>query len=164
MKRLFLSCAAVIALLGAVVFAAACGGGGDSDGMGDMMGGSGGMMDANQPAGSIRVGLVNWAIEPAQTEAKAGTVTFWAVHDMGHGHMGGEGGVTHDLQVMKKSADGSLKLAGQVTGLTMGQAKELTLDLAPGDYELSCNVVEVVDGQAIGHYVKGMKTAFKVTG
>ncbi len=163
MKRLYLSCAAAIALLGTVVLAAACGGGGNSGGMGDMTGGSGGMMGANQPAGSIRVGLANWAVEPARAEAKAGTVTFWAVHEMSHADMAGAAGATHDLQVMKKSADGSLQLAGQVTGLTMGQAKELTLDLTPGDYELSCNVVEVINGQAIGHYAKGMKTAFKVT-
>ncbi|MBI5946979.1 MAG: hypothetical protein HY875_02435 [Chloroflexi bacterium] len=163
MKRFFLSLAVAGALFGAVAVTAACGGDGDSGGMGDMGGMGGGMTNASQPAGSIRVGLVNWEVEPAQSEAKAGTVTFWAVHDMDHGHMSSDGGVTHDLQVMKKNADGSLQLVGQVQGLTMGQAKELTLTLAPGDYELSCNVVEQVDGKVVGHYAKGMRAPFKVT-
>ncbi|MBA4181747.1 MAG: hypothetical protein C0506_14250 [Anaerolinea sp.] len=121
------------------------------------------MMGGDQPAGSIRVGLVNWAVEPAETSAKAGEVTFYAVHEMGHGHMADEGGVTHDLQVMRKTADGSFEMAGQVTGLKMGEAKALTLTMAAGDYELSCNVVEELKGKVIPHYAKGMRTPFKVT-
>lgn len=115
------------------------------------------------PEGSIRVGLVNWAVEPAQASARAGTVTFWAVHDAAHTHSNDEGGATHDLQVMRRKADGGLEMAGQVTGLKMGEAKALTLTLVAGDYELSCNVVEELKSGIIPHYVKGMKTPFKVT-
>lgn len=86
-----------------------------------------------------------------------------AVHDMGHSHGSSEGGVTHDLQVMRKNADGSMEMAGQVQGLKMGEAKALTLNLPAGEYELSCNVVEQIDGKMIPHYVKGMVTPFKVT-
>ncbi len=100
---------------------------------------------------------------PAQSEAKAGRVTFWAVHDMDHAHGGNEGGATHDLQVMRKGTGGNLELVGQVQGLTMGQAKALTLNLTPGDYELSCNVVEQIAGKMVSHYQQGMVTAFKVT-
>lgn len=128
--------------------------------------GSGGMGDISgmkqAPAGSIRVDLLNWAVEPEQTSAKAGKVTFWAVHDMAHTHGIDEGGVTHDLQVMKKNADGSFDMAGQVQGIQMGQAKALTLNLDPGEYELSCNVVESVSGKALSHYAKGMHTRFTV--
>jgi len=169
MNRITLPVALALVLALAAFAAAACGGddGHGSGSMmggsnGGMMGGSGGMMSGSQPEGSIRVDLVNWAVEPAQSEVKAGSVTFWALHDMGHQHMSDEGGVTHDLQVMKKNADGSLQLVGQVQGLTMGQAKALTLDLTPGDYELSCNVVEQIKGKTISHYQKGMHTAFKV--
>jgi uncharacterized cupredoxin-like copper-binding protein len=153
-------------LLAAVALFAACG---DDDGHngGDMMGsggmGSGGMMDSAAPAGSIKIDLLNWAVVPAQSSVKAGSVTFWAVHDMGHQHMNSEGGVTHDLQVMKKKGDGSFEMAGQVQGLTMGEAKALTLNLTPGDYELSCNVVEEIGGKTISHYVKGMRAPFTVT-
>jgi len=36
--------------------------------------------------------------------------------------------------------------------------------LEPGEYELACTVVEVVGDEAIGHYAKGMRTPFTVTG
>lgn len=173
MKRLSFSAAAALVLLVSVVLAAACGGDDNTsmDGMmgpssstaGGMMNGSdGGMMSGSQPAGSIEVALVNWTVEPAQPQANAGSVTFWAVHDMAHQHAGDEGGATHDLQVMKKNADGGLQLVGQVQGLTMGQAKALTLDLAAGDYELSCNVAEQINGKTISHYQLGMHSPFKV--
>ena len=162
MKRLVLSFATVVALFATVALASACGGDDDSHGMnGDNS--SAGMMNTNAPDGSIKVNLLNWAVEPAQAQAKAGKVTFWAVHAMGQQHMNADGGVTHDLQVMKKNADGSFEMAGQVQGLKMGEAKALTLTLTPGDYELSCNVVEEIGGKAIGHYQKGMRTAFTVT-
>ena len=166
MKRLVLSFATVVALFATVALASACGGDDASHGMGGMNGNnsSDGMMNTNAPDGSIKVNLLNWAVEPAQAQAKAGKVTFWAVHAMGQQHMNADGGVTHDLQVMKKNADGSFEMAGQVQGLRMGEAKALTLTLTPGDYELSCNVVEEIGGKAIGHYQKGMRTAFTVTG
>lgn len=151
-------------VLAATLVSLACGGDDDAGGDGATMGSNnGGMMAGDGPAGSIRVGLVNWAVEPAATSAKAGEVTFYAVHDAAHGHSNDEGGVTHDLQVMRKKSDGSLEMAGQVTGLKMGDAKALTLNLAAGDYELSCNVVEEFKGKVIPHYAKGMKTPFKVT-
>lgn len=159
LRKLTIFTAAALSFAALVTLTAACGG--SDSGNGHM---GGGMMSAGAaPEGSIRVGLVNWAVEPAQASAKAGEVTFWAVHDMAHTHMTGEGGVTHDLQVMRKKPDGSLEMAGQVTGLRMGEAKALTLNLTPGDYELSCNVVEELKGNVIPHYVKGMKTPFKVT-
>jgi hypothetical protein len=156
-KLLLLSLAAIVAVAFALA-AVGCGGDDDSNGsMGDM-GNMGAMSGA--PEGSIRVDLVNWAVEPAQASTKAGKVTFWAVHDMGHMH----GGVTHDLQVMKKLPDGTYDMVGQVQGLKMGEAKALSLNLGPGDYELSCNVVETINGAMIPHYAKGMHTAFTVTG
>ena len=173
MKRVLLLAAGVAALSIALAGAAACGGDSDTHSNAGMMGSTaqattgntmGGMMSGAQPAGSIRVDLVNWAVEPAQASATAGSVTFWAVHDMAHQHTSDEGGATHDLQVMKKQADGTLALVGQVQGLAMGQAKGLTLDLTAGDYELSCNAVEQINGKAIPHYARGMHTAFKVVG
>jgi uncharacterized cupredoxin-like copper-binding protein len=144
-----------------ILVAVTAGCGGDDD-HGSMMG-DGGMMSADAPAGSIRVDLLNWEVRPAVSTTKTGQVTFFAVHDMGHMHGGDEGGVIHDLQVMRKRPDGSLELVGQVQGLKMGQSKALTLDLPPGDYELSCNVVEEINGKTIPHYPKGMKTPFTVT-
>jgi len=138
-----------------VLAASACGDDGHGSGMGSMT--------SAAPPGAITVQLVNWAVEPSSTTAKAGSVTFHAVHDMGHMHGTNEGGNLHDLQVARKNANGSLEVVGQVQGLKMGEAKDLTLDLAPGDYELQCNVVEEIGGKMVGHYPKGMHTPFKVT-
>ena len=75
-----------------------------------------------------------------------------------------EGGEIHDLQVMRKPPSGDMELIGQVQGLRMGEAKALTLELQPGEYELSCNVVEEVGGRTISHYKEGMVASFTVTG
>lgn len=165
MKRGIITLLAVVMLATAAVFAAACG---DDDqpaashDMSQMMG-SGGMMNPTAPAGAITVDLLNWSVTPAATSARAGEVTFFAVHAMAHQHGAAEGGITHDLQIMKKNADGSMDLVGQVQGLAMGEAKAITVNLTPGAYELSCNVVEVINGKTIGHYQLGMHTAFNVT-
>lgn len=155
MRRMMKILVVALALAAVTGLSVACGG--DDDGRMD------GMMGNGSPAGAIRVGLVNWAVEPAQSSARAGEITFWAVHDMEHRHGAGEGGDVHDLQVLRKAVDGSVELVGQVQGLKMGDAKALTLTLDPGEYELACTVVEVVNGEAIGHYSKGMRTPFTVT-
>lgn len=142
--------AAAVALL-----AAACGGDDHNTSMSSLM--------SSAPRGAIVVQLVNWGVETSAKSAPAGSITFHAVHDMGHMHGTNEGGNVHDLQVARKNADGSYELVGQVQGLRMGDAKDLTLDLTPGDYELQCNVVEEIGGKMVGHYAKGMHTPFKVT-
>ena len=141
-------------VLGAGVLFSACGGHDDHAPM--SMSGSAG------PAGSIRVGLVNWAVQPAATTAKAGSVTFHVVHDMAHTHTTAEGGNLHDLQVARKNAEGTFVVVGQVVGLKMGDERDLTLDLTPGEYELQCNFTEELNGTVIPHYVKGMHTPFTV--
>ncbi len=140
------------------LLAAACGGDDDSSAGGTMPHGGG----AAAPAGSITVQLTNWSVAPATASVPAGKVTFWAVHDMSHGHAVSEGGVTHDLQVFRKLSNGSMELVGQVNGLKIGEAKALTLDLATGEYELACNVVEEISGKQISHYAQGMHTSFTV--
>lgn len=158
MKRTLFAVGLATVVIATGLAAVGCGGDDDTS-MPDM----GAQTTAAAPAGSIEVKLVNWAVQPARTSAPAGKVTFWAVHDQGHGHASAEGGITHDLQVMKKTADGSFEVVGQVQGLKMGEAKALTLELKAGEYELSCNVVEEVDGKPVGHYPKGMRAAFTVT-
>ncbi len=126
------------------------------------MGSNGGMMGGGGPPGAVTVELVDWAVIPSQSSARPGPVTFHAVHPMMDMMRRSEGGATHDLQVMRKTADGSYELVGQVQGLRLGESKDLTLDLAPGEYELSCNVTEELGGKVVAHYVKGMHAAFSV--
>ena len=121
------------------------------------------MTTGDGPAGSIKVNLLNWEVQPAKSSTNAGTVTFHVVHDVQHGHTADEGGNIHDLQVARKNADGTFEIVGQVQGLKMGERKDLTLNLSAGDYELQCNATEEINGKVIAHYVKGMHTPFKVT-
>jgi uncharacterized cupredoxin-like copper-binding protein len=151
--------AAGVLLAGGLILAGCAGGDDPGHGPAD-----GGHMAAMQepPEGSIRVGLRNWAVEPSVASVRAGKVTFWAVHEMEpHPHDGG--GEIHDLQVLRKAADGSFELVGEVRDLAMGEAAALALELAPGEYELACTVVEEVNGEAVSHYEKGMRTPFVVT-
>ena len=90
--------------------------------------------------------LVEWAIE-APTEYLAGEVTFTAVNG---------GGLPHELVVIAGESYEALPkedggkviedelatgaLIGRTDRLTAGDSAELTVDLAPGNYVLICNL------------------------
>ena len=92
------------------------------------------------------------------------TVTFDAVHLDDHGHSGGghEAGQTHDLVVSKKLADGSYEVVGRTPEIATGESTRLTVDLEPGEYQLSCDLVEEVDGEMVSHTVEGMVANLQV--
>jgi len=156
LKRSSVFLIAISLLVGGTLLFSACAGTAAGGGMGgmDMGGGS---------TGSIKVNVMNWAVKPTKTSTKAGLVTFHVMYDMGHMGAMTEGGNVHDMQVARKNADGTFEIVGQVQGLHMGDARDLTLDLTAGDYELQCNHTEELNGQVIAHYVKGMHTPFKVS-
>jgi uncharacterized cupredoxin-like copper-binding protein len=117
------------------------------------------------PPGAVLVKLSNWKVEPAKTEIAAGEVTFDAVHEeKGHAHgtNSNEAGQTHDLVVSRKLADGSYDLVGRTGEIKPGGSELLTVDLEPGEYRLSCDVVEVVDGEAVSHTDQGMVIDIRV--
>ena len=169
-RLLFLTTVAAALTLASVSFAACSGGSSPastpaSSGMGGM-GGASGMNGANgtsAPAGNITVSLANWSVKLAATSAKAGTVTFRALHAMDHSGGMETAGQIHDMDVARKNADGSFTQVGKVADIKMGQYKDLTLNLTAGEYELQCNVVEQVNGKLTSHYALGMHTAFTVT-
>jgi uncharacterized cupredoxin-like copper-binding protein len=145
------------ALAGAALLFSACAGAGGNGMAGmDMGGGS---------TGSINVNLMDWSVKPSKTSTKAGLVTFHVMYDMGKMSMSAmtEGGNVHDMQVARKNADGTFEIVGEVKSLRMGDSRNLTLNLTPGDYELQCNHTEELNGQVIAHYTKGMHTPFKVS-
>jgi len=125
--------------------------------------------DSGAAVGSreVRVELSNWKVEPTRDSISAGAVTFTAVHlEEGHGD-GGHGGGTepgeiHDLAVLRKNADGSFELVGRTPDIKTGGQATLNLDLAAGDYELVCDLVEEFDGKVISHSNEGMRTGFRV--
>ena len=167
MDRRIGSTLALVAVSMAIVVFAACGG--DDDDNGHSMGGGGmngvggnsGMMDG-APNGAILVRLSNWTMDPTKTSIKAGEVTFRAVHDMHAMHNNGEG-KTHELVVARKNNDGTFELVGRVEDIGVGERKDLTLQLAKGEYELQCNIVEELNGKSVSHYKNGMHTKFTVT-
>ncbi|MEX1104164.1 MAG: HAD-IC family P-type ATPase, partial [Dehalococcoidia bacterium] len=118
--------------------------------------------DAVAAPGEVHVALSNWSIDPSATSVAAGEVTFVAVHEEDHGHGGHEGGEIHDLAVLKKDGDGSYSLIARTANIPAGESERLTVSLEPGDYELQCDIVEEVDGEAVSHYMKGMHTPFRV--
>jgi hypothetical protein len=116
------------------------------------------------------VELSNWKVAPAQAELTAGKVTFDAVHlEEGHGeghgggHADGEAGEIHDLVVSKKLADGSYDVVGRTSEIPTGESERLTVELGPGEYRLSCDIVEEIDGEFISHTVEGMVADVRVS-
>ena len=122
-----------------------------------------------KPAGptTVDVTLQEWAIVPSVTEVKAGQVTFNAKNISTKEE--------HEMVVVKtdlalfdlpKGSDGKVDEAGagmtavgEIPETAAGASGSVTLDLAPGNYLLICNIVDA-DGTA--HYGSGMSTAFTV--
>jgi uncharacterized cupredoxin-like copper-binding protein len=160
MQRSLIFGLALVAVASFTVIAVGCGG--DDSNTGSHMNGGMGMMNS-APAGTIAVQLTNWAVQPSQSSAKAGEVTFRAMHNEMHMHGGGSAGQVHELAVARKRADGSFELIGTTGNLGVGETKDLTLNLEPGDYELQCNVTEEAGGKVVSHYKEGMHTRFNVS-
>ena len=116
-------------------------------------------------AREVRVELTNFKITTSTPSISAGEVTFKAIHPRGEHapHSTGEAGGTHDLAVLRKNSDGSMALLGRTSQLPIGGEEDLVLSLPPGDYELLCDVVEVIDGRTVSHTNEGMRTAFTVS-
>ncbi len=108
----------------------------------------------------VSVDLSEWSIKPSVASVRAGKVTF-TVHNVGS--------IEHEVVLLKTDlapdrltlkADGTqvdeeaLNNVGEVPDLDKGETKTGTFDLAPGRYELVCNVP--------GHYKSGMVTEFQV--
>lgn len=115
-------------------------------------------------AREVRVELTNFKITTSTPSISAGEVTFKAIHPGGEHTMGTGGpGETHDLAVLRKNSDGSMDLLGRTSQLRKGGEENLVLSLPPGDYELLCDVVEMIDGRTVSHTNEGMRTAFTVS-
>ena len=62
----------------------------------------------------------------------------------------------------RKLVDGSYELVARTKPIAMGDHQLLTVDLQPGEYQLSCDIVEEVGGKAVSHTVQGMVTNITV--
>lgn len=107
-------------------------------------------------ATTVRTELMEWMVMPSRSSVPAGKVTFVAANT---------GQTPHNLVVLKTtiapsklSMSGSkakeVGLAGKTPVFGPKQTRKLPLTLKAGRYVLICNVP--------GHYMAGMRAAFKV--
>jgi uncharacterized cupredoxin-like copper-binding protein len=134
---------------------------------GSMMGGNNGMMGGNTGNGMMTRGAMSLSLD--RSSVSSGAVSFLATND---------GSIRHELVVLPlldsqvaggRSISGGNKVdetaslgeasatcnAGGGTGIAPGSASWVTLDLAPGRYEVVCNLP--------GHYAAGMYRELTVT-
>ncbi len=113
------------------------------------------------PAGAattVDVGLEEFAVNPAQDAAGAGTLTFSVVND---------GTIVHNFRVIKtdlapdalptanaQADESQLDVVASIPEFNAGEMEEVSVDLDPGSYVLICNIA--------GHYDLGMRAAFTV--
>ncbi len=109
-------------------------------------------------ATTVAVALVEFAVNPAQDAADAGTLTFSVSND---------GTISHDFWAIKTDLapdalpteasrvdEDQVDVVGRTGEFSAGETQEVTVDLEPGSYVLICNVP--------GHYDLGMRAAFTV--
>jgi iron uptake system component EfeO len=118
---------------------------------------------------TVRVTLHEYAIEATRLSAPAGDVKFKVTN---------RGGLVHEFVVVRldgaalvTAPDGSAVEDeipeaddfGELEDLERGDTATLKAkNLAPGTYQLFCNVVDHADGTTVSHYAKGMTTEFTV--
>lgn len=128
---------------------------------------------AASSGGTVSVVLSEWKVGPSPLSIAAGSVTFKA-RNTGNAH--------HDLRIIRTDlpatglptkADGSadettLDVVGKTDVIDPDISKSVTVDLAPGNYVLICNIVDTMNGTAtlakpLSHYKVGMTVGFTVT-
>ncbi len=146
--------AAAAGLLAAAVFAvAACGGDGEEEAAADPGGGT-------PVAATLGGDAGEYAITVDPTSAAGGDITFSIVN---------EGELEHEFEVFSGSVDPAevpieeeranfeglgVEEIDEVEDLAGGDEAQLTVDLAPGEHLLVCNLP--------GHFEQGMHTTFTV--
>jgi plastocyanin len=138
----------------------------------------GGTAATQSPAGespeagatTVDVTLQEWAVVPAVTTAKAGSVTF-KVTNKGPND-------THEFVVFRTDLDqralptgddgsvdeegAGVEAIGELEDVTVGSTGDVTFELQPGKYVFVCNLVEQSGGTTEVHYKLGMSAAFTV--
>ena len=97
---------------------------------------------APPPSGVVVVEAKEYEFTPSKLTAEAGKVTFYVRN---------AGTVEHEFEIFKGD-----QVVDEVEGLVPGLAKNLTVDLAPGEYTFMCKLS--------GHDQLGMKGTLTVTG
>jgi len=157
-------------LLGGLLLAAACGGDDEKTTATSTARTTIGPSGSPGAAQQINVTVQEYSINPEETSAKAGKITF-NVENKGPTQ-------AHEFLVFKTDlgvddlptqSDGSLdeedpalEMIDEITEFNPGQKKSLTVELEPGKYILACNRGEETGGQVPSHFAQGMRAAFTV--
>ncbi|MCH7578502.1 MAG: hypothetical protein IH822_12070 [Chloroflexi bacterium] len=109
-------------------------------------------------ATTVDVGLEEFAVNPAQDIADAGTLTFSVSND---------GAIPHNFLVIRTDLasdalptadaqvdEGQVDVVAFIPEYGAGDTEDVSVDLEPGSYVLICNVA--------GHYDSGMRAGFTV--
>ncbi len=153
-SRIFI---ALLVLGVALLLAAACGDD-DDDGETPAAGETPAVGETPAAAATVDVGLVEYAVNPAQDAADAGTLTFSVSND---------GTVNHRFLVIKTDLapdalptaasqvdEAQVDVVASIPEFAAGETQEVSVDLEAGSYVLICNIA--------GHYDLGMRVAFTV--
>lgn len=112
----------------------------------------------------LRVELSKFTVGVSRDKIDAGDVNLIVEHDgSSHAHDGSQPGVHHDLVVLRMNDDGTAEPVARTRQLLAGESEDLTLQLAPGRYDLVCDVVETVQGETVSHLAEGMHRTFIVS-
>jgi hypothetical protein len=99
---------------------------------------------------ATKVDLYEFEIEPSISNLVAGTVTLDVTNEGDYGHT-----------LVITDSEGHVLSAGDV--IDSGEASELSIDLAAGDYFFTCRIVaQDDDGNVIDHYEQGMSAEVTV--
>ncbi len=122
----------LVPLLAAVALgASACAGGGQKAG--------------GPPPGTIQATEKEFAIDLSSGAASPGKVTF---------QVRNEGTVDHNFVVFQGTDPKTRKKLAEIDAVKPGEARELSVQLEPGEYHIVCTVA--------GHEAAGMTTTLKV--
>ena len=102
-----------------------------------------------EATGEVRVVLDEWSVAPDKDSVAAGAITFDVTN---------EGDEPHELVIVQ---DGEELV--ELEAFAAGETCTGTFELAAGDYELVCAIVEEHDGETEDHAAEGMRTPFTVT-
>ena len=154
----------VIALLAILAFGlplTACGGNDNKDD-----GGGGGTTSEGT---TVTVDLKEFAISTSQASVPAGPVTFEATNEGPNDEhemvviktdLGLLGLPTDATGTVDEEGEG-VEALGEIEEFGVNETKDLTLNLAPGNYVLICNIFTESENES--HYQEGMRTSFTVT-
>ncbi|MFQ5598281.1 MAG: hypothetical protein ACE5GK_09550 [Nitrospiria bacterium] len=100
----------------------------------------------------IEVHLQEFSVDTSSQTATPGSIRFVAKN---------RGTEEHELVVRRKAGE-HFQEFGEIEAIAPGTGKLMTVHLPPGQYELSCQIVETEDGETVDHYKKGMHVEIAV--